>query len=67
MQGKQNIIADYRSRYRNAKRKEKTTILNEVLFITEYNRKYAITSYKGYSLFRSIRGSCMTEKQVITG
>jgi hypothetical protein len=42
MQGKQNVIADYRSRYRNPKRKEKATILNEVLFITGYNRKYAI-------------------------
>jgi hypothetical protein len=42
MQGKQNVLADYRSRYRNAMRKEKATILNEVQFITGYNRKYAI-------------------------
>jgi hypothetical protein len=42
MQGKQTLIADYRSRYRNAKRKEKGIILNEVQFITGYNRKYAL-------------------------
>jgi hypothetical protein len=42
MQGKQNVIANYRSRYRHAKRKEKGTILNEVQFITGYNRKYAL-------------------------
>jgi hypothetical protein len=41
MQGKQTVIANYRSRYRNAKRKEKGTILHEVRFITGYNRKYA--------------------------
>ncbi|MDR3161202.1 MAG: hypothetical protein LBU28_06265 [Spirochaetaceae bacterium] len=34
MKEKQKVIAGYRSRYHNAKRKEKATILNEVLFIT---------------------------------
>ncbi|MDR3160332.1 MAG: hypothetical protein LBU28_01810 [Spirochaetaceae bacterium] len=42
MKEKQKVIAGYRSRYHNAKRKEKAAILNEVQFITGYNRKYAL-------------------------
>jgi hypothetical protein len=42
MKEKQKIITGYRSRYRKAGRKEKTAILNEVRFITGYNRKYAL-------------------------
>jgi hypothetical protein len=42
MKERQKVIAGYRSRYHNAKRKEKVAILNEVQFITGYNRKYAL-------------------------
>jgi hypothetical protein len=42
MKEKQKVITGYRSRYRKAGRKEKTAILNEVRFITGYNRKYAL-------------------------
>jgi hypothetical protein len=39
MKEKQKIVTGYRSRYRNADRKEKTAVLDEVQFITGYNRK----------------------------
>ena len=42
MNAKKNVIAEYRSRYRNSNRKEKAAILDEVQFITGYNRKYAL-------------------------
>jgi hypothetical protein len=42
MKEKQKVITGYRSRYRNADRKEKVAILDEVQFITGYNRKYAL-------------------------
>jgi hypothetical protein len=41
MKEKYKVITGYRSRYRKANRKEKAAILNEVQFITGYNRKYA--------------------------
>ncbi|MDR2052932.1 MAG: hypothetical protein LBP80_05915 [Treponema sp.] len=41
MKEKQKVIAGYRSRYRKADRKGKAAVLNEIQFITGYNRKYA--------------------------
>ncbi|MDR2184586.1 MAG: hypothetical protein LBO80_02800 [Treponema sp.] len=42
MKEKKKVLTGYRSRYRQAARKEKSDILNEVQFITGYNRKYVL-------------------------
>ncbi|MDR2446079.1 MAG: hypothetical protein LBD58_02110 [Treponema sp.] len=41
MREKQKIIAGYRSRYRNAARKERIAALNETRFATDCTRNYA--------------------------
>ncbi|MDR2158693.1 MAG: hypothetical protein LBP23_01355, partial [Treponema sp.] len=42
MKEKHTVITGYRSRYRNAGRKEKSEILNEFIRLTGHNRKYAL-------------------------
>ena len=43
MKERDSVTKEIANRYKNARKKEKKTILNEYISLTGFNRKYAIT------------------------
>lgn len=62
MQERHRIIAETARRYRAANKHEKTAILNELVALTGYNRKYAlhVLAWWGRSIVRVIDGVPLT-------